>query len=129
MTHEAPHDGERRDDHGGGKPQKRDRMRAEPAGNRDPEYPAQLERLGRIAFPMIAEPGDSHYHRIPWDDALERTADAFKRAPTDRVFFYSSGRSSNEAAFLLQLVARVYGTRIERPRIYLAVCLVKSLHE
>ena len=73
--------------------------------------PRELERMGRIAFPMIAEPGDTHYRRITWDDALARTAEAFKRAPTDRVFFYSSGRSSNEAAFLLQVVARAYGTR------------------
>lgn len=71
---------------------------------------AQLERLGRIGFPMIAEPGDTHYRRIPWEEALDRTAAAFTAAPPSRVFFYSSGRSSNEAAYLMQVVARVYGT-------------------
>jgi len=71
---------------------------------------AELERLGRIAFPMIAEAGDRGYRRIGWDEALTRTAQAFRDAPRDDVFFYSSGRSSNEAAFLLQLVARAYGT-------------------
>lgn len=71
---------------------------------------AELERLGRLAFPMIAEAGDTGYRRIGWDEALSRTADAFRDAPRDAVFFYSSGRSSNEAAFLLQLVARAYGT-------------------
>jgi molybdopterin-dependent oxidoreductase alpha subunit len=73
--------------------------------------PLQLERLGRISFPMIAEEGDSHYRRISWDEALDRTATAFRNASTDRVFFYSSGRSSNEAAFLLQVAARAYGTK------------------
>src|SRR5207245_8702167 len=32
----------------------------------------ELERLGRLAFPAIAEPGDTHFRRIPWDDALSR---------------------------------------------------------
>ena len=73
--------------------------------------PAQLERLGRIAFPMIAEAGADRYRRIGWGEALDRAADAFKAAAPDEVFFYSSGRSSNEAAFLMQVVARVYGTR------------------
>ncbi|MFN8585887.1 MAG: FdhF/YdeP family oxidoreductase [Dehalococcoidia bacterium] len=72
--------------------------------------PAELERLGRLAFPVIAEPGDTHYRRIGWDEALDRAADALREAERDQVFFYSSGRSSNEAAFLLQLVARAYGS-------------------
>lgn len=71
---------------------------------------AQLERLGRIAFPMIAEEGESHFRRIDWDQALLRTAAEFKKARPREVFFYSSGRSSNEAAFLMQVVARAYGT-------------------
>ena len=73
--------------------------------------PLQLERLGRIAFPMIAEPGDEAYRRITWDEALERTGKALSDASTDEVFFYSSGRSSNEAAFLMQLIARAWGTK------------------
>ena len=71
---------------------------------------AELERLGRIAFPMIAEDGDSHYRRISWDAALDLAAEAFRDASPEEVFFYSSGRSSNEAAFLMQVVARAYGT-------------------
>jgi molybdopterin-dependent oxidoreductase alpha subunit len=71
----------------------------------------ELEGLGRIGFPMIAEAGDTRLRRIGWDDALARAADALRKASPDRVFFYSSGRSSNEAAFLMQLVARAYGTR------------------
>jgi molybdopterin-dependent oxidoreductase alpha subunit len=71
---------------------------------------AELERLGRLAFPVIAEEGDAHYRRIGWAEALRRTAEAFREAQPHETFFYSSGRSSNEAAFLMQLVARAYGT-------------------
>ena len=72
--------------------------------------PAALEALGRIAFPLIAEAGDSHFRRIGWEEALERAASALRAASPERVFFYSSGRASNEAAFLMQVVARLYGT-------------------
>lgn len=71
---------------------------------------AELERLGRIAFPLIAEDGEEGYRRIGWDEALEIASEAFQAARPEEVFFYSSGRSSNEAAFLMQLVARAYGT-------------------
>ncbi len=70
----------------------------------------QLEKLGRLTFPVIAAPGDTHFRRISWTEALDRTGDALRKAPPGEVFFYSSGRSSNEAAFLFQLVARAYGT-------------------
>ncbi len=72
--------------------------------------PLSLEALGRIAFPLIAEPHDSHFRRISWEEALERAASALRAASPERVFFYSSGRASNEAAFLMQVVARLYGT-------------------
>jgi molybdopterin-dependent oxidoreductase alpha subunit len=72
--------------------------------------PAALEDLGRIAFPLIAETQDSHFRRISWDEALETAASALRAASPERVFFYSSGRASNEAAFLMQVVARLYGT-------------------
>lgn len=71
---------------------------------------ADLERLGRLTFPVIAEPGDTHFRRIGWDDALDRTAAALRDAPPEEAFFYASGRSSNEAAFLFQLVGRAFGT-------------------
>lgn len=70
----------------------------------------ELEKLGRIAFPIICESGDSHFRRITWDEALDRAAQAFRAARPEETFFYSSGRASNEAAFLLQLVGRAYGT-------------------
>jgi molybdopterin-dependent oxidoreductase alpha subunit len=70
----------------------------------------ELEAAGRIGFPILCRDGDRHYRRIGWDEALVVASDALRAAPPDRTFFYSSGRSSNEAAFLLQCFARVYGT-------------------
>src|SRR5919197_715475 len=71
---------------------------------------AELERLGRLAFPFVAADGDAHFRRVSWAEALDRAGAALRAAPPDQVFFYSSGRASNEAAFLMQLVARAYGT-------------------
>jgi molybdopterin-dependent oxidoreductase alpha subunit len=72
--------------------------------------PAALEAMGRVAFPLIAEAHDSHFRRISWEEAIETAAKALRAASPERVFFYSSGRASNEAAFLMQVVARLYGT-------------------
>src|SRR5581483_5696606 len=55
-------------------------------------------------------PGDTHYRVITWDEAMTRLADRLKRQRPDENFFYASGRSSNEAGFLLQLFARLSGT-------------------
>jgi len=71
---------------------------------------AGLERLGRLAFPLVAADGEAHFRRVSWAEALDRAGAALRAARPDEVFFYSSGRSSNEAAFLMQLVARAYGT-------------------
>ncbi len=72
--------------------------------------PRELEALGRLAFPLLAEPGDTHFRRLPWTEALDRCGAAFRKAKPEEAFVYASGRSSNEAAFLLQLIARAYGT-------------------
>ncbi len=72
--------------------------------------PRELEALGRLTFPLIKEPGATHLRRCTWEEALTRTAEAFKAATPDATFCYASGRASNEAAFLLTLVARAYGT-------------------
>jgi anaerobic selenocysteine-containing dehydrogenase len=85
-------------------------LRSTPLAELERLTPAQLERLGRIAFPVIAAEGDTHFRRLSWSDAFERAAAGLRTAPPEEVFFYSSGRSSNEAAFLMQLVARAYGT-------------------
>ena len=71
---------------------------------------ADLERMGRLAFPVLAEAGDDRYRRIGWPEAMDRVAEALRAASPREVFFYASGRSSNEAAFLLQLFARAYGS-------------------
>ncbi|MGE5596145.1 MAG: FdhF/YdeP family oxidoreductase [Hyphomicrobiales bacterium] len=72
--------------------------------------PRELERLGRLVFPVIAREGDTHYQRTSWNEALDLVGDAIRASTPERVFFYASGRSSNEAAFLMQLVARAFGT-------------------
>jgi molybdopterin-dependent oxidoreductase alpha subunit len=72
--------------------------------------PRELENLGRLAYPVVRRAAESHYRRVGWDEAFDRIADVLRRTEPRRSFFYSSGRSSNEAAFLLQWLARVYGT-------------------
>jgi molybdopterin-dependent oxidoreductase alpha subunit len=72
--------------------------------------PRELEWCGRLTQPLYAGPGDRHYRVVGWDEALRRVADRLKARPPNETFFYASGRSSNEAGFLLQLFARVYGT-------------------
>ncbi len=72
--------------------------------------PRELEMSGRLVEPLLAGPGDTHYHAISWDEAFAKIAAQCKATPPDESFFYFSGRSSNEAGFLLQLFARLYGT-------------------
>ena len=71
---------------------------------------AQAEAMGRLTFPIVCGPNDTHFRRVSWDEAMQLAADAFTTTSADRTFFYASGRSSNEAAFLMQVVARAYGT-------------------
>ena len=71
---------------------------------------AQVEALGRLPFPLIADRGTDRFRRASWDEALDAAAAGLRESDPDQTFWYSSGRSSNEAAFLLQLVARAYGT-------------------
>ena len=72
--------------------------------------PRELESCGRLVFPVKAGPLDMHYKRISWEEAIERISTKMKEVEPDRSFYYCSGRSSNEAGFLLQLAARVRGT-------------------
>ena len=71
--------------------------------------PRQLEAHGRLAYPVLAGPGDTHYRRISWTEAFDQMAAAFGAAQPQQTAFYSSGRSGNEAAFVLQLLARALG--------------------
>ena len=70
----------------------------------------ELAHLGRLNTPLWKAPGESHFTALDWPTALDRAAKAFANTAPDRSFFYSSGRSSNEAGFLLQLLGRMYGT-------------------
>ena len=70
----------------------------------------ELEAAGRLTEPFYAGPLDRNYRKISWDEALKRIVEKLKGTDPDESFFYFSGRSSNEAGFLLQLFARLYGT-------------------
>ncbi len=72
--------------------------------------PRELEHSGRLVQPVILEKGSQHYRPIEWAEAMERIAARVVQTPPEEAFFYFSGRSSNEAGFLLQLFARLYGT-------------------
>ncbi len=72
--------------------------------------PRQLENSGRITQPLILDGDRQHYRPIEWSEAFEKIADKLRSAGPERSFFYASGRSSNEAGFLLQLMARLFGT-------------------
>ena len=72
--------------------------------------PHQLEHSGRLVQPVVLEKGSQHYRPVEWADAMERIARKLRATQPDATFWYFSGRSSNEAGFLLQLFARLYGT-------------------
>ncbi|MCY7285605.1 MAG: FdhF/YdeP family oxidoreductase [Cyanobacteria bacterium CAN_BIN43] len=69
----------------------------------------EADRLGRLSFPGILRAGSSHYERISWEEIYAIATEAFQKHP-ERVASYSSGRGSNEAAFLLQLMLRTLGS-------------------
>src|ERR1700680_2338190 len=70
-----------------------------------------LENEGRLTHPMVYDRTTDRYLPISWDEALARIGAALRRLPQpDVAEFYTSGRASNEAAFLYQLFAREYGT-------------------
>ena len=72
--------------------------------------PRELESLGRLAHPLYKAADSDRYHCIDWDEATSIAAARLGAAKPSRSFFYSSGRSSNEAGFVFQLLARAYGT-------------------
>ena len=74
-----------------------------------PEY--WLSQQGRLTHPMVLRPGDSHYRAISWDESYRLIAEHLNAlASPDEALFYTSGRTSNEAAFLYQLLVRSFGT-------------------
>ncbi|MCW2557102.1 MAG: hypothetical protein JWP55_1066 [Mycobacterium sp.] len=74
-----------------------------------PEY--WLSQQGRLTHPMLLAPGDTHYRPVEWAEAYRLIADELQSLDSpDDALFYTSGRTSNEAAFLYQLLVRSYGT-------------------
>lgn len=69
----------------------------------------ECDRLGRLSYPLILRSGSSHYQRISWEEVYHIATQAFNLPPA-RIASYSSGRSSNEAAYLLQLLMRSLGS-------------------
>jgi len=72
--------------------------------------PRELENCGRLTQPLLLTRGEQYYRAISWEDAFRRIAAKLKAVAPAETFWYFSGRSSNEAGFLLQLFARLYGT-------------------
>ena len=69
-----------------------------------------LNSQGRLTHPLILKEDSDYYESISWDDAFEVIASEMASLPPDQAVFYTSGRTSNEAAFMWQLLARRYGT-------------------
>jgi molybdopterin-dependent oxidoreductase alpha subunit len=71
----------------------------------------KIGKSGRITHPMYLPAGESHYRPIGWDEAYSIIAGELRacESPHEAVF-YTSGRTSNEAAFLYQLFVRMFGT-------------------
>ncbi|MGH8159574.1 MAG: FdhF/YdeP family oxidoreductase [Rhodanobacter sp.] len=70
-----------------------------------------LEDQGRLTHPMAYNAEKDIYEAIDWDDAVARIGEILRsQADPNTVEFYTSGRASNEAAFLYQIFAREYGT-------------------
>ena len=71
----------------------------------------ELNNLGRISHPVYLAANSSRYESITWEDAFGKIASALKACSTpDNAVFYTSGRTSNEAAFLYQAFVRAFGT-------------------
>ena len=71
----------------------------------------ELEQHGRLTDPVVYDSASDKYLPIAWDDAFALIARHLKALPDpNQATFYVSGRTGNEAAFLLQLFVRMYGT-------------------
>ncbi|MEG4674481.1 FdhF/YdeP family oxidoreductase [Enterobacter cloacae] len=70
----------------------------------------ELEGYGRLTHPLRYDQASDTFRPVEWEDAFERIGEVLRRLEPDQVEFYTSGRASNEAAWLFQLFAREYGT-------------------
>ena len=55
--------------------------------------PLELEYSGRLTTPVLCTAGNSHYHPLSWNEALNHIVNQLKKTSADRAFFYASGRS------------------------------------
>jgi molybdopterin-dependent oxidoreductase alpha subunit len=70
-----------------------------------------LESQGRLTRPLVKRAGSEHYEAVGWDEALGVVAEHLRALSNpDEAIFYTSGRTSNEAAFVYQLFVRAFGT-------------------
>lgn len=70
-----------------------------------------LGKQGRLIEPLVLRDGATHYEPISWNEAFRMIADELNALDSpDEAVFYTSGRTSNETAFLYQLFVRAYGT-------------------
>lgn len=71
----------------------------------------QLNTFGRITEPLVLRPESIHYEPISWQDAFDLISEELHRLKDpNEAIFYTSGRSSNEAAYLYGMFARAFGT-------------------
>ncbi len=71
----------------------------------------EIGKSGRLTHPMILKEGKNHYEKIEWQDAFELIGKELNKLDSpNEAIFYTSGRSSNEAAFLYALFIRAFGT-------------------
>lgn len=71
----------------------------------------EIGKKGRLTSPMVLREGATHYEPISWEDAFQLVGQQLSQlASPDEAIFYTSGRTSNEAAFLYQLFVREFGT-------------------
>ncbi|WP_100614785.1 FdhF/YdeP family oxidoreductase [Confluentibacter citreus] len=71
----------------------------------------EIGKSGRLSEPMYLPKGGTHYQPISWEDAFNKVATHLNALENpDEAVFYTSGRTTNEAAFLYQLFVREFGT-------------------
>ncbi|MCO1370094.1 FdhF/YdeP family oxidoreductase [Burkholderia multivorans] len=70
----------------------------------------ELENMGRLTHPLVYDRATDTFRAVEWDDAFARIGEVLRALPPEQIEFYTSGRASNEAAYLYQLFARELGT-------------------
>lgn len=70
----------------------------------------ELEDFGRLTHPMVYDRATDTFRAVEWEAAFARIGEILRGLSPEQVEFYTSGRASNEAAYLYQLFAREYGT-------------------